>query len=408
VTSPISGAIRAGASRSDGVDIAELVEQFRAFSGAPPEGIWRSPGRVNLIGEHTDYNDGLAVPFAIDRATFVAARAYRRPGSAPGPSQAGSAPGPRKMARVATLNLAKQAEADLADLPGWDPLNWESWARYPLGVLWALHEKGADLPAMDLVISSSVPPGGGLSSSAALTVSVALAATDLACFSLPSLELARLAQRAESFFAGVPVGLLDQVAVLEGKNRQAVLIDFSTMTTELVPMPAAVVTIIDTRVGRENASGAYAKRRAACQRAAAELGLRSLREANQEMVESKLTGELLKRARHIVTENARVLEAVARMREQKSIGDLLVASHRSLKDDYEVSIPELDLAVEAAVANGAEGARLTGAGLGGCAIALGVPAARLRAPISKAFAANGFKAPKVFDVASSEGAGRLI
>jgi galactokinase len=383
----------------DGVDIGRLAEEFRAFSGSEPEGIWRSPGRVNLIGEHTDYNEGLAVPFAIDRATFVAARATHRPASAPSG---------KKTLRVATVDLGQQAETDLAELARWGPLKWERWARYPLGVLWALHQRGAGLPAMDLVISSSVPRGGGLSSSAALTVSIAVAAADLAGLSLAPIELARVAQHAEAAFAGVPVGLLDQVAVLEGRRGEAVLIDFSTMATELVPMPAGPVTIIDTRVERDNASGAYADRRAACQKAASELGLSSLRQASLEMVESALHGQLLKRARHIVTENARVLEALQRLREQKSIGDLLVASHRSLRDDYEVSTPELDLAVETALAAGAEGARLTGAGLGGCAIALGAPAAKLAPAMAKAFAASGFKEPAVFAVSSSDGAGRIL
>ena len=222
-----------------------------------------------------------------------------------------------------------------------------------------------------MVISSNVPLRSGLSSSAALTVAVAVAVNDLCGTDLPLRDIARVAQQAEAAFAGVPCGLLDQLAALEGKDGAGVLIDFLSLDTELVPLEVGPLVVLNTRVEHANAGGAYADRRHACERAAVSLGLPSLRQATLAQVEAELHGELRKRARHVVTENERVREAVLRLRQDAPIGDLLVGSHVSLRDDFEVSCPELDLAVSTALANGATGARLTGAGLGGCAIAAG-------------------------------------
>jgi galactokinase len=369
----------------------QLSGQFRDLTGDAPEGVWRSPGRVNLIGEHTDYNGGLALPFAIDRATFVAAR--RRPGSA---------------VRLWSANLTETASADIGEIARWEPAKFAPWARYPLGVIWEMHERLVEVPGLDLFVSSNLPLGSGLSSSAALSVAVAVTVNDLAGARLDRSELALVAQRAEAAFAGVPCGLLDQVAVLEGKAGHGVLVNFASMTTELVPIDAGPFVIMNTRVERDNASGAYSQRREACEIAARELGVAPLCQAGLDMVETKLDGDLKKRARHVVTENARVTETVRRLRQHSSIGDLLVGSHISLRDDYEVSCPELDLAVETALANGAEGARLTGAGMGGCAISLGLSAASLGGPLASAFSAAGFKAPEVYEVAPADGADRVV
>jgi galactokinase len=246
-----------------------------------------------------------------------------------------------------------------------------------------------------------------LSSSAALTVAVAVAVNELADIGLGTSEIARVSQQAESEFAGVPVGLLDQVAVLESKAGYAVLVDFQSMATELVPIGPDPVVIIDTRKPRDNAGGTYANRRAACEQAARKLGLQSLRQADLERVETELDGDLRKRARHVVTENARVTETARRLRGLEPIGDLLVASHISLRDDFEVSCPELDAAVATALENGATGARLTGAGLGGCAIALGASAERLAGPMTHTFEEAGFRRPEVYEVEPSAGAGRV-
>ena len=407
-----------------GAALAESTagEQFAVRFGRPPDGLWRAPGRVNLIGEHTDYNSGLAFPFAIDRATVVAAG--RRSD---------------RLVRIYSTAMDDQATASLDDLAQWGPgifpaghgTRWESFG--PLR--WGPANRGrpekrraidkarvtrrprqnkrprhgaalADGPGLDMVISSDVPLRSGLSSSAALTVAVSVAVNDIYEMGLSVPEIARVAQWAEAGFAGVPCGLLDQLAALEGRPGAGVLIDFSTLATELVPLDAGPLAVVNTRVEHANASGAYADRRRACEMAAERLGVPSLSQATLAQVESELDGELRKRARHVVTENDRVRETVARLRKQDSVGDLLVGSHVSLRDDYEVSCPELDLAVATALANGATGARLTGAGLGGCAIALGVEADDLAGPVSRAFEAGRFPPPEVFSVTPTQGAGR--
>jgi len=369
---------------------ATASERFRDLVGAAPDGLWRAPGRVNLIGEHTDYNFGLALPFAIDRTTVVAAR--RRPDS---------------MFRALSCTLDRQATASLADIIGGDPSQFEPWARFPFGVVWAMTRAGAAVPGVDLVIASDIPIGGGLSSSAALSIAVAIAVNDIAAAGLSNTEIAVIGQQAESEVAGLPCGLMDQLAVLEGRVGAAVLIDFLSLQTEQVPVGRGPLVVINTRVEHANAAGAYADRRNACEKAAWELGVPSLRQATLEQIEDKLHGELLRRARHVVTENARVVEATARLRSDQPIGDLLIGSHLSLRNDYEVSCPELDLAVDVALASGADGARLTGAGFGGCAISVGANAEDLVTPMSEAFERAGFLQPEVFAVAPTEGAGRL-
>ncbi len=364
--------------------------RFVDLVGAEPDGLWAAPGRVNLIGEHTDYNSGLALPFAIDRSTVVAVR--RRADG---------------LFRVYTSTLDEQATAVRHDLGAWAPASFAPWARYPLGVIWSMAQSGIDIPGLDVVIASDVPLGSGLSSSAALTVALAVAVDDLSGSRLAPIEMAKIAQNAESAFAGAPTGLLDQLAALEGHAGAAVLIDFSSLATELVALNVGPVVVINTRVERANAGGAYADRRRACERAAEKLGVPTLRQAALSQVEAELDGELRRRARHVVTENARVRETAARLRDQLPVGELLVSSHTSLRDDYEVSCPQLDLAVETALAVGAEGARLTGAGLGGCAISLGAQADDLEREMSRAFRAAGFEQPDVFEVAPAQGAGRL-
>ncbi len=377
-------------------DVARTAaEGFSGLVGRPPEGLWRAPGRVNLIGEHTDYNSGLALPFAIDRATVVAAG--RRSD---------------QLVRIFSTTMDEQATASLDDVVRWDPKSFSGWSRYVLGVLWALavgpgKEAGTGRLGLDMVIASDVPLRSGLSSSAALTVAVAVAVNDLSGADLAVPELARAAQEAEAVFAGTPCGLLDQLAALEGRRGAGVLIDFLTLGTELVPLDGGPFAVVNTRVEHANADGAYADRRQACEQAASRLGVPSLRQATLDQVQSGLDGELRKRARHVVSENDRVRGTVAALRQGAPVGDLLVSSHVSLRDDYEVSCPELDLAVATSLARGATGARLTGAGLGGCAIALGVEAEELASPISKAFEEAGFRPPEVFNVSPSEGAGRL-
>jgi galactokinase len=391
------GGERAGGVAGRGTDRADghhaggeaggAADQFRRLADHSPDGLWRAPGRANLIGEHTDYNGGLALPFAIDRTTVVAARRRQD-----------------KLARVWSVALEDSVTADLEHL---DRSALPAWARYPLGVFWAMERRGVDLPGIDMSVSSTVPLGSGLSSSAALTVAVAVALDDLTGAALGKVELAKICQEAEAQFAGTPCGLLDQFAALQARAGHGVLIDFSSLGCELVPLEIGPLAVISTGVQHANSAGAYANRRAACQEAASRLGVELLCQASLKRAEKELSGELLRRARHVLSENARVAEFARRLRADLQVGELLTASHVSLRDDYEVSCPELDLAVGTALGNGASGARLTGAGFGGCAISLGATAGQLAGPMSEAFAEAGFGTPDVFEIKPSDGAGRL-
>jgi galactokinase len=294
----------------------------------------------------------------------------------------------------------------------------EGWAAYPAGVAWALGQAGVEVGGVDLVVDGNVPAGSGLSSSAALECATATALADLHGADLDRPTLAALARRAENEVVGVPSGVMDQMASMLGRAGHALFLDTRSLATEQVPLPLEAadlsLVVIDTRAGHRLVDGAYADRRAACEAAAAVLGVPALRDATPERVEAAaaaLGDPGLRRARHVVTENARVLEAVELLRagELDRLGPLLAASHASLRDDYEVSSPELDTAVEAAVAAGAVGARMTGAGFGGSAVAL-VPrdlTGRVDQRVRAAFAAAGFGPPEVGPVVPSDGAHRL-
>ncbi|MGH9126823.1 MAG: galactokinase [Acidimicrobiales bacterium] len=364
-------------------------EQFQERFDRRPEGLWQAPGRVNLIGEHTDYNAGLALPFAIDRRVVVAA-ARRDDGRL----------------RCWSADGVREVQAERGAL---FPSNDWGWGAYPVGVVWAFREAGFDVGGFDLAVGSTVPVGRGLSSSAALSAAVGLAVSELSGAGVSGVSLAALCQRAESGFVGVPVGLLDPLAVLCGSAGHALLIDFAGVSTEPVPLAGGPLAVVDTGVSRSLADGAYAERRRECERAAAALGVPDLRHADLAAVEDRLVGTLRARARHVVTENGRVLEAVARLRSGQPIGELLSASHVSLRDDFDVSCPELDLAVEAVVDAGGEGARMTGAGFGGCAIASGVTADVLRGAVSRRWARQWGERPlpTVFDVVAASGGGRI-
>ena len=378
--------------------VGRVVAAFRERTGRDPEGVWAAPGRVNLIGEHTDYNDGFVLPLAIDR--LVLAAAGRRDGG-----------------RLRLWSLQAGPPADL-ELAGIGPGRVEGWAAYPAGVAWALAEAGAEVGGADLVVDGDVPAGAGLSSSAALECATATALAELAGAGLDRVALAGVARRAENQVVGVPSGVMDQMVSMLGRAGHALFLDTRSLDTEQVPLPLEAaglcLVVLDTRAGHRLVDGAYADRRAACEAAAAVLGVPALRDATPSQVEAAagaLGEEGLRRARHVVTENARVLEAVELLwaGELDRLGPLLAASHASLRDDYEVSSPELDTAVAAAVAAGAVGARMTGAGFGGSAIAL-VRAdlvERLGGQVRDAFAAAGFGPPEVATVAAADGARRL-
>lgn len=373
---------------------------FEAVFGTAPDGLWSAPGRVNLIGEHTDYNEGFVLPFAIDRRTIVAlgVRDDRR-------------------VRVASTFADELAEIDLDAL---SPEALNGWSAYPLGVAWAFSEFGADLaavPGVDLFIDSDVPVGAGLSSSAAIESAVALALNDVWQLGLDRRTLARVGQRAENVAVGAPTGIMDQSASLLGEADYAVFLDCRTLESELVPLGLAeaglAILVIDTGVKHSHATGGYGERRAACERGAAALGYSSLRDATVDdlpRAQQLLDDVTFRRIRHVITENQRVLDTVAVLKAQgaSAIGELLDASHRSMRDDFEISVPELDLAVETAVGAGAIGARMTGGGFGGAAIALVKldDLSRVQVAVDNAFGEHAFGQPDTFVVTASDGAAR--
>jgi galactokinase len=380
----------------------ELRALFTDFAGHPADGIWSAPGRVNLIGEHTDYNDGFVLPFAIDRRALVALGA-RDDG----------------MLRVATTFSDEIVELPLGELATAHASGaLRGWAAYPLGLAWALGEFGADLaavPGVDLLIDSNVPVGAGLSSSAAIESAVALALNEVWQLGLSRQTLALVGQRAENEVVGAPTGIMDQSASLLGRQDAAVFLDCRSLESRVVPLGFAAagltIAVIDTGVTHAHATGGYGERRASCEAGARALGVAALRDLSIDDLDRArgiLDDLTFRRVRHVVTEDQRVLDTVRLLDTEgpAAIGELLDASHRSLRDDFEVSVPELDLAVETAIENGALGARMTGGGFGGSAIAL-VPidgVSRLQVAVDGAFAEHGFGAPETFTVRPSEGA----
>lgn len=375
-------------------------DAFRAHTGREPEGVWSAPGRVNLIGEHTDYNQGVVLPFALPLRTAVAA-ARRHDGVLM--MRSCQQPGPAVAAAVDTL------------VPG----AVQGWAAYVAGVVWSLREAGHGVEGIDMVVDGGVPQGAGLSSSAAIECAVAFAVAELYNVGVAPADLARHAQHAENDFVGVPCGLMDQMVSMLATAGHALFFDTRDGATEDIgfDLPAAGLTllIIDTHTKHHHAGGAYADRRQACAAAADRLGVRSLREVPSERLEEALsvladTPVLARRMRHIVTENARTLEAAELLRAGRiaDIAPLLLASHASLRDDFEVSSPELDMVVEAACGGGALGARMTGGGFGGCAIALVAEeqASAVVEAVAAEALAHGFPTPTATPAVPSAGTRR--
>ena len=354
--------------------------------------MWEAPGRVNLIGDHTDHEEGLVLPLALERRVRVAA-GRRRDG----------------LLRAVSVELG-EAELPLADVA---PGTVEGWPAYVAGPLWAL----GCTAGMDLVLQSDLPVGAGLSSSAAVECAVLLAARDLHGGPEDSAALARLARRGENEIAGVPCGVMDQMASLVCRPAHALLLDTRSLEVEHVPLGLEAagleLLVVDTGTRRSLTSGAYAERRRECREAARILGVPALRDADERAL-AAARGELgetrFRRARHVVRENARVLAAAAALRAGRpaEAGPALTASHASLRDDFEVSAPVLDAAVEATLFAGAMGARLTGAGMGGCAVALtpSVRAQSVTAAAERALRALG-QAPQVFATGGAGGARRI-
>ncbi|MFZ3454127.1 galactokinase [Arthrobacter sp. 7Tela_A1] len=378
--------------------VQATAERFREVYGRAPAGLFSAPGRVNVIGEHTDYNLGYVLPAAINRRARIAV-----------------VPREDGVLRMATTGVGDRAQSSVAELA---PGALQGWSRYVAGVHWAFGLRGIPVPGMDILLDSDVPAGAGLSSSAAIECAVALAANELSGAGLPAEDLVLLCQQAENDFAGAPTGILDQSASLLSTSGHALFLDCRTRESRPVRLDLAgeglALLVIDTKVSHAHDSSGYADRRADCQRAAETLGLGSLREISlPELVLAAPSLDVLayRRARHVVSENARVLSVVEHLdsgRPAAGLGPWLAASHESLRDDFEVSCPELDLAVEAATAAGAAGARMTGGGFGGSAIAL-VPAsdaARIGSEVCRAFVRAGFHVPDVFEVVPEDGARR--
>jgi galactokinase len=371
---------------------------FAECYGAEPEGVWHAPGRVNLIGEHTDYNEGFVLPFALGQGVRAAAS--------------------RRADQMLAL-ASRQVPDEPVTVPvrGLAPGSVTGWAAYPAGVAWALAEAGLPVGGASLAIDADLERGAALSSSAALECATALALTGLNGLSVARPELAALARRAENEFAGIPTGIMDQAASLLGRPGHALLLDCRTGESEAVPfdLPAAglVLLVIDTRVRHALSDGRYAARRGDCEHAARVLRVRALRDITDDPGAADRIADpvLRRRARHVVTENARVLAVAGLLRagEIGRCGPLLTASHASLRDDFEVSWPEADTVVDAAVTAGALGGRMTGGGFGGSVIAL-AEARRdedVRAGVRDAFAGRGWPEPRFTQARPSAAASRL-
>lgn len=375
------------------------MSKFAKVYGTEPEGVWRAPGRVNLIGEHTDYNDGLVLPIALPNRIQVSATA-------------------RTDGKIAVSSAGQDGVIEF-DLAGLVPGSVKDWAGYPAGAAWVLREAGYDIGGANLLVESDLPSGAGLSSSAALLCATAVALLGLRGIEVDPAEVARLAQRAENQYVGAPVGLMDQMASMCCTAGHALYFDIRAMATEQIPFdPAAdglALLVVDVKAPHRHVDGEYADRRKTCEQAAAELGVPALRSVAFDDLDDALAhlsdDVVRRRVRHVVTEIRRVEEAVALMHagRLRDVGPLFTASHASLRDDFEITVPELDVAVDTALAAGALGARMTGGGFGGCIIALVEASATTTVldAIEKAFAEHSFTAPSSLDATPSAGASRV-
>ncbi|TKT01219.1 galactokinase [Streptomyces lasalocidi] len=386
----------------------QVRARFTELYGTEPGGVWSAPGRVNLIGEHTDYNDGFVMPFALPH-TAVAAVARRDDGVL------------RLHSEDVEGGVAELVLADLA--PGTD----RDWTAYPAGVVWALREAGHAVTGADVHLASTVPAGAGLSSSAALEVVVALALNDLYQLGLQRWQLARLCQRAENVYVGAPTGIMDQTASACCEEGHALFLDTRDLSQRQIPFDLAAegmrLLVVDTRVKHAHNEGEYGKRRSGCEQGAALLGVDALRDVPFDDLDEALARlrteagnapdaeEVVRLVRHVVTEDHRVERVVSLLEsgDTRAIGPVLTEGHASLRDDFRVSCPELDLVVDTALAAGALGARMTGGGFGGSAIVLAEASDvdTIGKAVEEAFAGAGFTAPRVFEAVPAAGARRL-
>lgn len=371
-----------------------LRSDFTALFGQAPEIISEAPGRVNLIGEHVDYCDGFVMPFAISDRTYAAINR-------------------RSDRKIRIASAQRPGEIIESSLDHLSPDEVGDWERYILGVIWAFSDRITT--GLDILVDGRVALGAGLSSSAALECSIAIALNQLFAVDLSLPELARLAQRSENDYVGMPCGIMDQSVSLMAQAGNALLLDCRDLSTEQIPFDLASsgleLLVIDTRAHHALIDGGYAERRASCESAAAKLGVKALRDCSISQLESsreKLTELEYMRAEHVVNDIARVGQCVEQLKRAdfKSVGEILTQSHASLRDRFEISCPELDLAVASALANNSLGGRMIGGGFGGSAIALFKVAEiePAKVAIAAAFKAAGFTEPRFFTSLPSSGA----
>ena len=372
-----------------------LATKFHEIFGAAPELIASAPGRVNLIGEHVDFLDGFVLPFAISDATTVAIAR-------------------NSINKVRCASIQKKGAVSTVNCADIAPKSGEAWTRYPIGVLWSLGIK----TGIDILVDGQVPLGAGLSSSAALECAIATAINELFDLGLTLPELARAAQRAENIYVGMPCGIMDQSVSLMATQGNALLLDTRDLSIEQIPFNIAPLglelLVIDTQVHHALVDGGYAERRASCEKAVADLGITSLRDISiTDFVarKSELDAKTFIRAFHGITEMQRVLDAVALLKAGDFVGfgEIVTAAHISLRDNYTVSCPELNLAVDTALKFGALGSRMIGGGFGGSAIALikAKDSDLIKSEIKSGFMKARFKSPRFFSALPSAGA-RII
>jgi galactokinase len=378
----------------------QLLDAFQARFGTPAN-IYRAPGRVNLIGEHTDYNDGFVLPAAIEFYCWAAAA-------------------PRKDGKLVIYseNFNETVEANLDSLT---PLRKKHWANYPLGVAWALCQARKRLTGANFYIAGGVPLGAGLSSSAAIEVAVGFALLGVSGLAVDRSELAQLCRKAENEFVGARVGIMDQFVSCYGHASHTLLLDCRSLQYEFVKLPDDLrIVICNTMVRHEVASGEYNARRAECEEGVRILRIafpeiRALRDVTLPQLEAhrrSLKPTVFVRCRHVITENGRVKSAVEAFHQgnNKALGTLLQGSHRSLRDDYEVSCKELDLMVEIAMAqSGVIGARMTGGGFGGCTVNLVESAAvsNFKRNVAEEYSSRTGLTPEIYVSPASEGAQQM-
>jgi galactokinase len=377
--------------------IPDATAAFREAYGTEPAGLWAAPGRVNLIGEHTDYNEGFVLPFALPQRTIAAA----------GPAEPGRWTVCSTFAdEPVTFGLTRPGEVT-------------GWAGYVAGIVWALHDAGLAVPGARIAIASDVPVGSGVSSSAALESAVLTALVDLGGLDLPVADRPALAQRAENTYVGAPTGIMDQSASIRCQEGRALFLDCRSLEVEQIPFDLAAeglaVLVINSNAPHQHVDGEYGARRKSCEEAARILGVAALRDVPADGLPDALArlddDVTRRRVRHVVTEDHRVLDTVRLLREGRvrEIGPVLTASHASMRDDFEITVPQIDVAVEAALSAGAYGARMTGGGFGGCVLAL-IDADRAddtTAAVAAAYADRGFTPATTWTAVAGPGATAL-